>query len=354
MKAIIDKLNSGHRLEKDDIVYLYGCNDIFSIGQLAESINARLNKNRVYYTVNRHINPTNICVNRCKFCAFSRSENEEGAYELSIEAILRQLSGAVGSDSHLPYKELHIVGGLHPKWPFEYYLELISTIKKTYPYVYIKAFTAVEVDYMSSISGLSLDDVLLKLKNNGLDMMPGGGAEIFSPKTRQRLCPEKISGKRWLEVHERAHLHGIKSNASMLYGHIESFEDRAEHLLMLRNLQDKTGGFLAFIPLAFQPANTELNTHTGSGIDDLKNIAISRLVLDNFNHIKAYWVMLGEKISQTALLFGANDIDGTIVDEKIGHSAGAVSAKALPVSILKHMIEKTNKIAVERDSFYKD
>lgn len=216
----------------------------------------------------------------------------------------------------------------------------------------IKAFTAVEVDYMSRISGLSLEDTLITLKKSGLDIMPGGGAEIFAEGVRNRLCPEKITGERWLEVMETAHNTGIKTNATMLYGHLESAEDRVDHLLKLRDLQDKTGGFQAFIPLSYHPKNTEMGGFYSSGIDDLKTIAISRLVLDNFTHIKAYWIMLGEKVSQVALLFGADDLDGTIIEEKITHSAGAMTGEGMTRDELIHLIKKAGKVPVERDGFY--
>ena len=249
--------------------------------------------------------------------------------------------------------EVHIVGGLHPDWPFEYYLEMISRIKKSFPKICIKAFTATEIDYFSRISGKSVEDTLIELKKHGLDTMPGGGAEIFDTGVRSQICPEKLSGEGWINVMEAAHRAGIKTNATMLYGHVENYEQRVDHLLRLRELQDKTKGFQAFIPLAYHPKNTEIGGTYSSGIDDLKTIAVSRLVLDNFAHIKAYWIMLGEKLSQVALLFGADDIDGTIIDEKVTHSAGALSSKGLTAGELINMIKKAGKVPVERDSFYR-
>ncbi len=251
-----------------------------------------------------------------------------------------------------PFREVHIVGGLHPEWPFAYYREMISAIRRTFPELRIKAFTAVEIDYFSRIAGLSLEKTLLSLKESGLDLMPGGGAEIFDPVVRRKLCPEKISGKRWLEVMEMAHRVGIKTNATMLYGHIENYTHRVDHLLKLRELQDKTGGFQAFIPLSFHPRNTQIQGRYTLGIEDLKTIAVSRLMLDNFDHIKAYWIMLGEKISQLALVFGADDIDGTIVEEKITHAAGALTHEYLTVDQLVTIIRKAGKVPVERDAFY--
>ncbi len=354
LKPIEDKVISGQRLTKEDAVALFQNDDIFAMGRLASHVAEKKNGNKAYFIVNRHINPTNICVNRCKFCAFSRSKGEEGAYELTIDEIIEKLKDAHGSrvTGH-GFSEVHIVGGLHPDWPFGFYLEVLSTVKKEFPDIAIKAFTAVEIDYMSKISGLNLEETLKALKKSGLDLMPGGGAEIFAEGVRSRLCPEKISGERWLEVMEIAHKTGIKTNATMLYGHLEGIEERVDHLIKLRDLQDRTGGFQAFIPLAYHPKNTEIGGFYSSGIDDLKTIAISRLVLDNFDHIKAYWIMLGEKISQVALLFGADDIDGTIIEEKITHSAGALSEDGMTKEELICLIKKTGKTPVERDAFYK-
>ncbi len=350
-----DKVFSGERLTREDAIKLFQSDDLFTIGRLASYVAEKKNGRNAYFIVNRHINPTNICVNRCKFCAFSRSKGEEGAYELTIEEIIKKLKDGHGSrvTGH-GFSEVHIVGGLHPDWPFEYYLNMLSAIKKEFPSIAIKAFTAVEIDYMSKISGLNLEDTLKTLKKSGLDLMPGGGAEIFAEGIRSKLCPEKISGDRWLEVMEIAHNAGIKTNATMLYGHLESIEDRVDHLFKLRDLQDRTGGFQAFIPLSYHPKNTEIGGFYSSGVDDLKTIAISRLVLDNFEHIKAYWIMLGEKISQVALLFGADDIDGTIIEEKITHSAGAMTEEGMTKEELAYLIKKAGKTPVERDAFYNE
>jgi aminodeoxyfutalosine synthase len=366
--SISNKVISGQRLTKEDAIALFRSDDLFAIGRLANAVSEMKNGKNAYFIVNRHINPTNICVNRCKFCAFSRSKGEDGAYELTIEDIIEKLKvteyrgigvsenqSLLYSNTPTPryyFSEVHIVGGLHPDWPFEYYLNMLSAIKKELPSIAIKAFTAVEIDYMSKISGLNLEDTLNALKKSGLDLMPGGGAEIFAEGIRNRLCSEKISGERWLEVMEIAHKTGIKTNATMLYGHIETIEDRVDHLLRLRDLQDRTGGFQAFIPLAYHPKNTEIGGFYSSGIDDLKTIAISRLFLDNFDHIKAYWIMLGEKISQVALLFGADDLDGTIIEEKITHSAGAMTEEGMTKEKLIHLIKRAGKIAVQRDAFY--
>jgi aminodeoxyfutalosine synthase len=413
LKRIENKVFSGSRLTPDDALRLFQSDDIFTMGRLASYAASIKNGNHVYFIRNRHINPTNICVNRCRFCAFSRSKGERGAYELTIKEIIRKLrsqspqatrrggkseirsqrprggnqkrslhsiprtSKRVGVKSLRPksshdsesrkgtlsnldftssnphFTEVHIVGGLHPDWPFEYYTHLVSEIRRSFPSIHIKAFTAVEIDHLSGVSGLGITETLLRLKESGLDSMPGGGAEILNRRVRQKICPEKIDGNRWLEIMKKAHEAGIRSNATMLYGHIESYRNRVEHLNRIRNLQDGTGGFQAFIPLAFHPGNTSIEgRYYTSGIDDLKTIAISRLFLDNFGHIKAYWVMLGEKIAQLALLVGADDLDGTIVEEKITRSAGALSGSSMTRSELVNLIRRAGRIPVERDSYY--
>ena len=346
--GIMERIKAGERVAREDAIELFKSDDIFNIGRLGAELAERKNGRNAYFIVNRHINPTNICVNRCKFCAFSRSKGEEGSFELTIEQILERLSEGQG------FSEVHIVGGLHPDWPFEHYVTMISAIRHRFPLLNIKAFTAVEIDYFSRISGLSPEAVLTKLKESGLQIMPGGGAEIFAEGVRNQVCPEKIPGSRWLEVMEVAHRVGIRTNATMLYGHLETIEDRVDHLLKLRDLQDKTGGFQAFISLAYHPKNTEMGGSYSSGIDDLKTIAVSRLVLDNFDHIKAYWIMLGEKISQTALLFGADDLDGTIIEEKITHMAGAMTGEGMTKDDLIYQIRKTGKTPVERDGLYNE
>lgn len=371
LRKIEKKIFSGQRLNDEDALTLFQSDDIFTMGRLATYVASIKNGRDVSFIRNRHINPTNICTNRCRFCAFSRSKGERGAYELTINEIIRKLvnemsvsrrrklrnshhSSPVNHYVSPPFSEVHIVGGLHPDWPFSFYLDLLKEIKSTFPNIHIKAFTAVEIDHFSNISGLSLSDTLTRLKESGLDSMPGGGAEIFNKRIRDRICPEKIDGSRWLMIMKKAHELGIRSNATMLYGHIESYRNRIEHMRRLRTLQDQTGGFQAFIPLAFHPRNTNIEGKAyTSGIDDIKTIAISRLFLDNFPHIKAYWVMLGEKIAQLALLFGADDLDGTIIEEKITRSAGAISGSAMTREELVHLIERAGKIPVERDSYYR-
>ncbi len=347
LESIKEKLTQGKRLNRTDALRLFKTEDIHELGTLAAGIARKHNGQKAYYVRNIHINPTNICVNRCGFCAFSRSRGEEGAYELSLKDIIKQIRKAQ------PVDEVHIVGGLHPDWPFEHYLEMISKIRKSFPSLHIKAFTAAEIDYMHRISGLSLEEVLEGLRDCGLNAMPGGGAEIFASGVRNKLCPEKLSGERWLEVMEKAHRAGVKANATMLYGHVESLRDRVDHLMRLRDLQDRTGGFQAFIPLSYHPMNTDIGGGGASGLDDLRTIAVSRLVLDNFAHIKAYWVMLGEKISQLALKFGADDLDGTVIEEKITYAAGAKSRQSITEDELIRMIKMAGRRPVRRDAFYK-
>ena len=359
LHEIIDGIKAGERVTREDAIALFKSDNIFNIGRLGAELAERKNGRNAYFIVNRHINPTYICENRCRFCAFSRSKGEEGAFELTIEQILERLSAGIHSNNtsritEHGFSEVHIVGGLHPDWPFEHYVTMISAIRQRFPLLNIKAFTAVEIDYFSRISGLSPEAVLIKLKESGLQIMPGGGAEIFAEGVRNQVCPEKIPGSRWLEVMEIAHRVGIRTNATMLYGHLETMEDRVDHLLKLRELQDKTGGFQAFISLAYHPKNTEMGGFYSSGIDDLKTIAVSRLVLDNFDHIKAYWIMLGEKISQTALLFGADDLDGTIIEEKITHMAGAMTGEGMTRDDLIYQIRKAGKTPVERDGLYNE
>jgi len=345
------KVVDGVRLNEAEACALFACDDLLAIGELAALANARLNGDRVYFNVNRHINYTNLCVNRCTFCAFCREAEDEGCYTLALNDILAKAAEATAAGA----TELHMVGGLHPDLPFDFYLEMLAALKADCPQLHIKAFTAVEIDYFTRLSGQPLATVIDELREAGLGSLPGGGAEIFAPAVREQICPEKISGGRWLEIHEAVHRAGLKSNATMLFGHLESPADRVDHLERLRCLQDRTGGFQAFIPLAFQPDNTRVpGARGGGGVDALKTLAISRLYLDNFRHIKAYWVMLGLKIAQVALCFGVNDLDGTVVEEKIGHDAGADSPPQLSKEQLMMLIRKAGKVPVERDTLYNE
>ncbi len=348
IELIKDKVLSGKRLTRRDGMDLFKSHDLLALGRMASHAAQRKNRNNVYFVQNMHINPTNICVNRCKFCAFSRSKGEPGAYEMSIDDILSKARSAEKG-----VREFHIVSGLHPDLPFEWYLDMLRALKAEFPKKHLKAFTAVEIDYLAKLSKLSLADTLTKLKEAGLGSLPGGGAEIFNPSVRNTLCAEKISGDRWLTVIEAAHKAGLKTNATMLYGHIESAEHRIDHLIRLRKLQDRTGGFQAFIPLSFHSQNTEIKKSAyTTGFDDLKTLAISRLMLDNFDHIKAYWVMLGEKIAQVSLSFGVDDLDGTVVEERITRAAGGTTDGSLTKDDIVHLIKEAGRRPVERDTVY--
>lgn len=343
------KVEGGERLSFEDGLSLMETPDLLSVGRLADVIRRRKNGNRAHYIINSHINHTNVCVNKCRFCAFQREKGSEGSYTMEIEDVLDE-----AKKGYNPLvSEFHVVGGLHPDLPYSYYRGIISALHNAYPRVHLQAFTAVEIDYFSRLSGKSLRETLTDLKEAGLGSLPGGGAEIFAEKTRKRICPDKISGERWLEVMETAHNAGLRSNATMLYGHIESAEDRVDHLVRLRSLQDRTGGFMAFIPLAFHPVNTDLDDRSfTSGQLDVRMLAVSRLMLDNFDHIKAFWIMISPAISQLSLFFGADDIDGTVVEEKITAAAGAQSGKSLSISQLEEMIREAGMEPVRRDTLY--
>jgi len=350
---ILHRALDGERLSAADGIRLFESNDLPAIGAAAHEIRTRLNANLTYYVVNRHINYTDICKNRCKFCAFSRSADDPDAYAMSVDEIVNR---AAEYYNEMKFTELHIVGGCHPNLPFDYYTDMLSTLKSSFPRVHLQAFTAVEIAHLANIAGLSVPDTLSALKNAGLDSMPGGGAEVFDERVRDAICPEKIPGSDWLNIMREAHRLGIKSNATMLYGHVETYKDRIEHMIALRNLQDETDGFMTFIPLKFHPANTNMQhipARTNS-IDDLKLYAVSRLMLNNINHVKVFWIMLGIKLAQVALSFGADDFDGTVVEEKITHRAGAKTPEGLTVSELKRLIEETGTIPIERDTVYNE
>ena len=350
LKSVADKVLAGERLNAADGLALYESNDLLAVGWLANYVREKRHGDICYYNINRHINPTNVCVARCRLCAFGRSPNAPGAYTIALEEIWRRAGEGVAEGA----TEFHIVGGLHPDLPYDYYLDLIRGLKQRFPQVHLKAFTMVEVGYYARIARLSIRDTLLKMKEAGVDSLPGGGAEIFNPRVRKVICDHKVSGKMWLDIARTAHEIGLRSNATMLYGHIETPEERVEHLLLLRELQDHTRGFVAFIPLAFHPDNTALShLPKTTGFDDLKTIAVSRLLLDNFDHIKAYWIMLTPRIAQIALRFGANDMDGTVVEEKIYHDAGATTPQGLTRAELERLIRAAGRTPVERDTLYR-
>ena len=350
LKPVAEKVMAGERLSFDDGVALYRSHDLLAIGWLANHVREKRHGNVCYFNVNRHINPTNVCLAHCRLCAFGRSPDQPGAYTFGLEEIWQRAAEGVAEGA----TEFHIVGGLHPDLPFEFYLDMIRGLKQRFPQVHLKAFTMVEVGFYSRLSKLSIRDTLLAMKEAGVDSLPGGGAEIFNPRVRKIICDHKTSGRMWLDIARTAHELGLRSNATMLYGQIETLEERVEHLLLLRELQDQTHGFVTFIPLAFHPENTALShLHKPTGFDDLKNIAVSRLLLDNFDHIKAYWIMLTPAIAQIALRFGADDIDGTVVEEKIYHDAGATTPQGVTRADLERLIRESGRVPVERDTLYR-
>jgi aminodeoxyfutalosine synthase len=350
--AIETKVKENIRLTREDGMALFESNDLAWLGYLADFARQKRSGDYVYFNVNRHINLTNVCTARCKLCAFGCRADSPQAYAMSKQEVL-DIARQAAQDEDV--RELHIVSGLHPEWSFEYYLDIIQSLKEALPNICLKAFTAVEIAYFSQISGKSVAEVLTLLKKAGVSAMPGGGAEILSDRVRQQICPDKASAEQWLEVCRTAHRLGIHMNATMLYGHIETLEERVDHLLTLRSLQDETHGFQTFIPLPFHPQHTVLSEKVKkrtSTWDDLKTIAVSRLMLDNFKYIKAYWVMLTLPVTQMALGFGANDVDGTVNEEKITHAAGGTTAKGLTKEVLVNLIKETGRIPAERDSIY--
>jgi aminodeoxyfutalosine synthase len=351
LRPIAEKVFAQERLDFTDGVALYRSGDVLAVGWLANHVRERLHGNIAYFNVNRHINPTNVCVAACRLCAFGRRKDGEGAYTMALEEAWQ--TAASGYTEAVT--EFHIVGGLHPDLPFQYFLDLVTGLKERFPQVHIKAFTMVEVAFLARRAKLTIAETLIQMKEAGVDSMPGGGAEIFSDRVRHIICDHKIDGDEWLETARTAHKLGLRSNATMLYGHVENDEDRVDHMLRLRAVQDDTGGFQTFIPLAFHPANTALDhLPTTSGLTDIRQIAVSRLLLDNFAHIKAYWQMMSAKIAQISLRFGADDIDGTVVEEKIYHDAGATTPQGMRRSDLVRLIREAGREPVERDTLYRN
>lgn len=351
LQPIAAKVLAGERLSREDGIALYASNDLLGIGQMADHVRRFKNGDRVHFMVNRHINPTNICRNRCKFCAFARDAGEPGAYEMTLDEIAAAAAEGAADGAY----EIHIVSGLHPEWSYEFYVDMVRRTREAVPdHVIVQAFTAVEIEHMAIIADKSTREVLADLKAVGLDALPGGGAEIFSDRTRMAAWDKKTKSDVWLRIHGEAHELGIATNCTMLYGHIETHEERVDHLIRLREQQDRSGGFLAFIPLAFHPANTELeDLPATTGFDDLKTLAIGRLMLDNIPHVKAFWIMLGLKVAQLSTAFGVDDLDGTVVEEKITHMAGATTPEALSKDDLVAMIRETGHTPVERDTLYR-
>src|ERR1700723_1785664 len=350
LHPIKDKVLAGERLNDADALARYGTGDILAVGWLANWVRERMHGDTAFFNVNRHINPTNVCVASCRLCAFGRkkgaADTDTMALEEAWETAGKGLTEAVA--------EFHIVGGLHPDLPFEYFMDLVSGLKQRYPQVHIKAFTMVEVAFLAKRAKLSIAETLERMKAAGVDSCPGGGAEIFADRVRHIICDHKIDGGEWLETAKTAHNIGLKSNATMLYGHVENDEDRVDHMLRLRAVQDETGGFQTFIPLAFHPDNTALaHIPKTTGMMDLKQIAIGRLMLDNFSHIKSYWQMVSPKMAQISLRFGADDIDGTVIEEKIYHDAGATTPQGMRRADLVRLITEAGREPFERDTLYR-
>jgi len=350
LKPILEKVAREQRLSYEDGLALYRTSDILALGYMANLVRERMHGDVTYFNVNRHINPTDVCVASCRLCAFGKRAKDPKAYTMSLEQVWH-IAGEGWTEA---VTEFHIVGGLHPELTLDWYCQMLRGLKERFPQVHLKAFTMVEIGYLAQRTKISVREVLERLHDAGMDSLPGGGAEIFCDRVRRVICDHKITGEEWLETARTAHRLGLHSNCTMLYGHIENEEDRVDHLLKLRALQDETQGFVTFIPLAFHPDNTPLqHVPKTTGFLDIKNIAVARLMLDNVPHIKAYWIMMTPRIAQIALRFGADDIDGTVVEEKIYHDAGATTSQSLRRGELLQLIRKAGREPVERDTLYR-
>jgi aminodeoxyfutalosine synthase len=355
---IADRVLAGRRLTPADALTLFESHDLLGIGALADRVNRTKNGDRVFVCANQHLNPTNVCILRatCTFCSFARTPREDGAYTMSLEEAWHE----AGMLQDTPAREFHIVGGLHPKLRLSYYEELIRGLKERHPGVEIKALTAVEIAHLARLEKSTVENVLIRLRDAGMDTMPGGGAEVFAKGVRATIAQRKLAAEEWIDVHRRAHGLGIRTNCTMLYGHVESLQDRVDHLEMLRQLQDETGGFLTYIPLAYHPDNNELGEELGrtgtatTGFDDLKNLAIGRLFLDNFAHIKTHWIMNTAKVSQVALHFGVDDLEGTVRRERIYHEAGAATPEGMTFAEIIALVKDAGKRPVERNVRYEE
>ena len=349
---IADKVRAAEPLTADDGLFLYRYPDLLAVGALANEVRERLHGDKTFFNVNFHINPTNVCVADCKFCSFARLEpGMPQAYTMSVEEVRQKLLEREGQ----PVTEIHIVNGLHPDLEFSYYEDILRELKKIRPDIHLKAYTAVEIHFFAEKYGMSYREVLQRFKDAGLGSLPGGGAEILAERVRRKVCDDKATGEQWLEIHKTAHELGIRSNATMLYGTVETLEERIDHMMRLRDLQDQTGGFQTFIPLAYHPENNRLGKlPPPTGVDDLRNYAVGRLMLHNFPHVKAYWIMVGIKTAQIALAFGVDDLDGTVQEEKIYHMAGAETPQAIARTDLVRLIREAGRQAVERDTLYKE
>ena len=356
LRPVAEKVLARRRLEAEDARALYASNDLLGLGRLAAFANDRLNGDRVFFSANQHLNPTNVCVLRktCVFCSFARMPKEEGAYTRTLEEVYAEAEQARNS----PTSEFHIVGGLHPKLRLSYYTDMLRGLKQRFPHIHIKALTAVEIAHLARIEKSTPREVLIALKEAGLTSLPGGGAEVFSTAVRATIAERKLTGEEWIAVHRDAHQLGIPTNCTMLYGHVETADDRIEHLTMLRSLQDETGGFLTYIPLAYHPDHNELGEELGrvgsatTAYEDLKNIAVGRLFLDNIAHVKTHWPMVTPFLSQVALSFGCDDVEGTVVYERVYHEAGAQTEMHMHYTDLVELIRGAGKRPVERNSLY--
>ena len=345
LDSVQAKVERGERLTREDALALFSARELIRLGRLADQVKRARWGDRAHFVVNRQINPTNVCVLSCRFCDFATKRGKPNAYEMTLHEVLERCSGEL--------HEVHIVGGLHPDWSWDYYLQMMRAIKAAFPQIQIKAWTAVEIDFFSKKFRLSIEEVLRQLQAAGLAALPGGGAEVFSERVRKALYPFKIGAPRWLEVHRTAHRLGIPTNSTLLYGHMETYEERVDHMLKLRELQNETHGFMSFIPLAYQPGTTRVVSRQAPATEDLKTVAIARLFLDNIPHIKAYWVTMGEESASVALHFGADDIDGTIGEERIMHAAEASSPVSLTRGRLVELITESGCVPVERDAVYR-
>ncbi|ASS75218.1 aminofutalosine synthase MqnE [Tumebacillus algifaecis] len=349
---IWEKVQRAERLTFEDGVKLMSSNDITALGFMANYVREKKHGDQTFFNTNRHINPTNICQTLCDFCAFGVRMKDPAAYTMTMEEVEHRLD-MIEPDA----TEVHIVGGNNPALRLDYYENILRKVKEKRPNLHVKAFTGVEIDHFTRVNKLSIDEVLDRLIAAGLNSMPGGGAEIFADEPRSIICDHKTSGDRWLEIHEIAHQKGLRTNSTMLYNHVESKEDRIDHMIRLRDLQDRTGGFQTFIPLSWHPENTVLiekypHLNFSTGFEDLKVIAVSRLMIDNIDHIKTYWMQVGEKLAQTALWFGADDLDGNVVEEKIYHAAGAQTSQGMAKADLVKLIRDAGRTPVERDTLY--
>jgi aminodeoxyfutalosine synthase len=350
LEVIRTKIDAGQRLTAADGLLLYRTPDLLGLGWLANQMRERLHGNVTFFNVNRHVNPTDVCVANCKLCAFGKLTRDGKAYTLSLDEVYHK----AGEGYSEAVTEFHIVGGLHPELTLDWYCEMLRGLKQRFPKVHLKAFTMVEIGYFAKRAKLSTREVLIRLKEAGLDSQPGGGAEIFSERVRRIICDHKLTGEEWIETARTSHSLGLHSNCTMLYGHIETEEDRVDHLLKLRALQDETHGFQTFIPLSFHPDNTELeHIPKTTGFNDLREIAVARLMLDNIPHIKSYWVMVTPQIAQIAQRFGADDLDGTLVEERIYHDAGATTSQGMRRKDLERLIREAGREPVERDTLYR-